>query len=803
MTIVVLALFAMSVIWPMGIFNISETSGGKWDGMRFSGPCNETDIIRQEFSPMFSNLKSIGVYVCNEPDSIDTMKVALRVYTYDGKCISEEIVNLEDYELPGWVSIPVDLNGDNTEVEPGTLYYYTVGGHDGDLIVGLCNDELKTPENGFLYYKEVYSGGTTATTRFEYIRPLGLKKIVFYDGIIAVFAVALLSLVCRNSDNADRILKAEKITKIVLCIFLGAGLIVSFYGIVVKHLFIDDVLNTTILFCGSALFIGLLGYLTLTCKSSTDTIDEKYACQVWIKVLRAILFAVTFIMVCMYQNGFTDYEKNLYVCRAIAFFALFMFSFGSANEIFGIKSIVWTLIAVIFGIVYTRINNDHIEHLTTAKAISFVVWASGLLILSLIQKVKNNAIQKYKQICPAVAIMTIIFWIACAILAHGKSWPIILIIVFVVWFVFYLLENDKKNVIEAVCNGSIVMLFAIIIFCVFRRPYHFYFLNRYGGIFFTVTVTAAMYLVPISAICVKLIKARREDDKKKVFLLTLMFGTAFSYMLFTASRTGLITSALLLIIAFCVPLEKPDKGFVINQLKLLGISLISLLVTFVISFSVTRMVPAIIANPYYYPYEENCDVIPPGAPWNGGPTWDIRYIEIERVIELLTGRVLDIDNSQFVRFEEKVDTNSNIEMSEAVSDYSNGRIEIYKTYLSKLNLTGHDDMTLTADNGEELYHAHNSYIQVLYDFGIPVGIMFIILCGVVFIRAIIMFVRKASKIPEYSFVLLIVSAFGLASMTEWLYHPFAPLGFMFLICWVILMCKIDGEKENVKTTSSV
>ena len=133
------AFFAMTVIWPLGAFPVTQLSGCWTDGAWFSGPSNETGFVRQEFSHNFEKLNSISVYVVNDPDSVDTMQAALRVYDYTGACLKESVFQLEDYTLPGYVTVPVNL-----ELSPGILYYYTIGGLDGDLFVAYCNDEEKT-----------------------------------------------------------------------------------------------------------------------------------------------------------------------------------------------------------------------------------------------------------------------------------------------------------------------------------------------------------------------------------------------------------------------------------------------------------------------------------------------------------------------------------------------------------------------------------------------------------------------------------------------------------------------------------
>ena len=79
---------------------------------------------------------------------------------------------------------------------------------------------------------------------------------------------------------------------------------------------------------------------------------------------------------------------------------------------------------------------------------------------------------------------------------------------------------------------------------------------------------------------------------------------------------------------------------------------------------------------------------------------------------------------------------------ESTADISNGRFEIFLAYLERLNLAGHDKMTI---EGTDYAHAHNSYIQVAYDFGIIDGIIFLILCAYTMIQSIICFRKHGNK----------------------------------------------------------
>lgn len=70
-----------------------------------------------------------------------------------------------------------------------------------------------------------------------------------------------------------------------------------------------------------------------------------------------------------------------------------------------------------------------------------------------------------------------------------------------------------------------------------------------------------------------------------------------------------------------------------------------------------------------------------------------------------------------------------VESGDTADSYSSGRIRIWKAYAQFFNLTGNDithaDWDILTPNGEK--KAHNNFIEMSYRFGVPLGILFIII----------------------------------------------------------------------------
>ena len=123
--------------------------------------------------------------------------------------------------------------------------------------------------------------------------------------------------------------------------------------------------------------------------------------------------------------------------------------------------------------------------------------------------------------------------------------------------------------------------------------------------------------------------------------------------------------------------------------------------------------------------------------------------------------------------------------SEAESDYSNGRLEIFRRYMAQWNLTGHDGMGVELVDGSLSVHAHNTYLQVIHDHGLITGLCYL-LVGAVSLLQMFRYAYAHLKGKDdgreeadayAALPLAIFLAFAVAGLVEWLFHPCNPLGF--------------------------
>ncbi len=227
------------------------------------------------------------------------------------------------------------------------------------------------------------------------------------------------------------------------------------------------------------------------------------------------------------------------------------------------------------------------------------------------------------------------------------------------------------------------------------------------------------------------------------------------------------------------------------------------------------MVPAVINDPVRYEieFQDKSFMI-----YEGDPIDSDKYMTVRRFFATLFGR-FQTDNAQAqtdltlqetgvfaytgddlagldMRAAGGGDSGAGGEHTEEKKDISNGRFDIFRAYLEALGIHGHPKMGPENENGEEYAHAHNSYLQVAYNFGMIAGVIFLVLCATTLWRAVRLFMEYGKKYNIFLVPFAQVIVFGFVSLTEWAFHPCIPAGFSFLMMLVVLIHKDASENMS-------
>ena len=839
--IMLIALAAMVMIWPMQLFPVSQVSEGTSEAYTVSNPSNEDKQIRQDFIPLYEKIKQISILVCNDAESLDSLKAVFRIYDQSGKCLLEESVAVEDYSLPGMISISTQT----VSFVPGQLYFYTFTGADGDLFLGYYEDvNQKSPDTGEMYYCDVPSGGRAVVTSFEYIRDMGIKRILFFDSLFVLFAAALIIALgfIRDKCSDSFWKRMEGIVKILCYVLTALTVLLALYVIVIQKSFTQDWLDILILALGVLLAGGYIVWSIQNCPLETEPLaeGEDTRKEKVLSFIRACLWASVLLFAALHNNSMTDYEKGLHLREMIAAAGVLFFSYQSRKWYWNIPAVIWSIVCIFGGNSYIQAHNTHIEHYNTALRTVWSVWAVGLVLYHLILLLIETKGKECKKIRLLPFGITIVYLAANAIFNYENSWVILIAVFVSVFYLHYMLTPYKKEYLEDMLKGMLLVLIGAAIFCTLRRPFHYFMHTRYGGIFFTVTSNALFLCIPIAAALAKLTgKARQKWSRKVPYAMLL--GIGLSYMLFTVSRTGILAVAAMVLFAVCLAGKGFSKSAWILRGKQLLLIICSFLYCLPIVYGATRMLPAVTGNPLYFDFEKGYVYFDENTEWDSE-----NYITVKRFTGLVLENVFGIEDaysrsmfwdrygfekpsyseeqdnvtenvaiennraegSQSVADKESMEANVSeasavneettvepviVEEPDIQNDYSNGRLDVYRAYLKQLEWKGHKGMGITMDDGEIVVHAHNSYLQMAYNFGIGIGICFLIFAATQFFMAVFFGEKEREQNENAFFPLMIIVAFGVASLVEFVYHPCIPLGFMFLMMPPILFMKKESR----------
>ena len=245
----------------------------------------------------------------------------------------------------------------------------------------------------------------------------------------------------------------------------------------------------------------------------------------------------------------------------------------------------------------------------------------------------------------------------------------------------------------------------------------------------------------------------------------------------------------------------------------IGMMAAAVVLCFPIVFTAQRIVPSIAAEPILHEIEEL-----PVEVMHGRVMDSNYYITIQRFVQVFQMKVLGIPEDKCVEANcivredgEPAYINSYFENGaklllvsqedmasggeeEQEDSYANGRMEIFTLYYENLNKTGHQEMGITLPNGELIVHAHNIYLQVMYDHGIYVGLVFILLGAGTLVQAAVYYHRRREDTVCAALPLAVLILFAVAGLTEWIFHPCCPIAFCLLALLAPLL--VDMKREE-------
>lgn len=404
-------------------------------------------------------------------------------------------------------------------------------------------------------------------------------------------------------------------------------------------------------------------------------------------------------------------------------------------------NLVWTGLCVVAMVVWPYMRTGQNGTILVQEEIAIInVWWIILVAKQIIMKAlktKKSPIKFNLIVCLWIAITLCMFFSV----AKSHIWPVFYLGMF---GTFYLTEYKKEDIVSlfnAMMDGSILAFVLMQTVACLLRPYD---TIRYEMLYTDCNMAASYYLIIYVMFLAKLHVLYMNKAKGwKRLACVVGQGSTLVLMFMTGCRMVLVTAVLVTILYGIVAVRKLWQKKWINVF-LRGIILVVItLVMLYPTYLIIRWVPTVIpARLWYYEEFERLE----SEVLLGDSKYSDKYVDIEELFEVQLIRF----RSMFPKHEKESTMSSEIKRdywsgeavivcavpidlgksvylaSISISDSSlNDRMSIYKLYYDKLTWFGNAPTEL--ENYEMRYHAHTLYLQIAYLYGIPAGILLVVI----------------------------------------------------------------------------
>lgn len=822
--IIILAIGVLLSLWPLRIWNETVTSSVELqdDSVAYA-PDNDRTML-QSIVAQYDHMDTIDVYF---GENCAGESFYLRILDEQWQQICEEEAAIDAANIPGFQTAFVDV-----DMEVGKMYYIIVQGKESEFLVR-CSyvSSADMPHLGMLYYADSSLEGLSMVANYNYGVPMRKDKVLFFGAVtVLLAAVALLAVKLIYKKKEDKLITVEKMVRRTLNPVVAVFAVISLYAIATgfcgKYL-----LDNSVFFIGVVLLAAILFY------AINHNRDGQEAIITWdyIKthagdLLQSLGIAGTIAGCCEYLNGLYDIHHYVAERKEMLWFSLVIIAMAKWKEIVNLYNVVYLALAGAYGYHYyqTHLNEEMDEF--EVQVLKYTVWIAVLLGLIVIRTV--IALFKKKLVKPAWLYtgLLAVFFAMLIIFRNGRWWGVAMVVAFTLFYLNYGVWEHKGRLLVNIARGVMLHFLWTTGYCILHRPYVSYRNARYTHIFHTVTITAT-YLTMVECVAAVLLlcKLAKSRKLKDIWKELLFFGVVSSYMIFTMARTAFLSIGISLLFAVIVMTVGKGKEKLVFIAKNIGLFIFAVVVCVPVTFTVQRNIPALISDPHLHEIEYS--LYCPEDVMRGRHVDSPNFMRVGRFVDVFAEKVFNIPEGTFdiygeirayelehsmdsskiddtcLQEEEKMPEIPGVADSflvastdyvpvpegyEEEDDYTNGRLDIFRSYIEQSNMTGHEEMGAVLENGEIATHAHNIYLQVIFDHGIPTGIVFILVGVVTFIKACLYYRKKKDTITYAALPMIIVITVAAAGMVEWIFHISNPCGLLLMLVIAPLVFQNEG-----------
>ncbi len=437
---------------------------------------------------------------------------------------------------------------------------------------------------------------------------------------------------------------------------------------------------------------------------------------------------------------------------------------------------IYTLVCLLsIGAVYLHWR-QHISTYSFGQAATGIMnaWWLGLVLYYWFRKIFEQKERHLRFGALGWSWILLTLWTIISI--AGRWWPLWYLLMFGAFYLIRFSKEDKAALVNAMIDGTIASFFVIQSYAYLFRPYD---IVRYSGAFSNTNMMALYYLIIYCMILFKLhlLHVNRAKWGWKLFYM-IGAGGLLGFQFLTICRTAWICS---IVITLCYGLVVLRKawGESFPKLILRGCVLVlTAVITFPAVFLTVRWIPTIHPHPIWHEGEWSPNRV---ASWD--PATSEKYVGLDEFLEEALGRVIymlqiiDARNPLTLKVHAQTVNPEHIlpEPSEE-NWYENSltiRKVIFRTYWENATWLGHpeeDGHYTFEESGLYIWHGQNLWIQFVYYFGYPAGILLALLI----IFTLWKVIRKSTTIKEDSFAmipLIICLTFFLFGLMEVVWMP--------------------------------
>ena len=824
--ICILAIGVLLSLWPFRIWNETVTTSVEWQDESVTYAPNDEHTILQSIVAQYDHMDTIDIYL---GENYVGESFYVRILDEQWQQVCEEEVIIDAANIPGFQSALIDI-----DMEVGKMYYIILQGKESEFLVGCSYVSLTDmPYLGTLYYADSTLEGMSLVADYNYGVPLRKEKVLIAGGVIILLAaVALFAVKLIYKKKEDKLITVEKMVRRILNPVVAGGAVICLYAVATgfcgKYL-----LDNSVFFVGVVLLAAILFY------AINHNRDGQEAIFTWdyIKthagdLLQSLGIAGTVAGCCEYLNGLYDIHHYVAERKEMLWFSLVIIAMAKWKEIVNLYNVVYLALAGAFGYHYYQAHLTEEMDEFEIQVLKYTVWIAVLLGLIVIRTV--IALIKKKLVKPAWLYtgLLAVFFAMLIIFRNGRWWGVTLVVAFTLFYLNYGMWEHKGRLLVNIARGVVLHFLWTTGYCILRRPYVSYRNARYTHIFHTVTITAT-YLTMVECVAAVLLlcKLAKSRKLKDIWKELLFFGVVSSYMIFTMARTAFLSIGISLLFAVIVMTVGKGKEKLVFIGKNIGLFILAVVVCVPVTFTVQRNIPALVSDPYLHEIEYS--LYCPEDVMRGRHVDSPNFMRVGRFVDVFAEKVFNIPEGTFdlygeiraYRLEHGIDDSAGIdrdylleeenlseipgvadssllvasadyvpvpEGAEEEDDYTNGRLDIFRSYIEQSNMTGHEEMGAVLENGEIATHAHNIYLQVIFDHGIPTGIVFILVGVVTFIKACLYYRKKKETITYAALPMIIVITVAAAGMVEWIFHISNPCGLLLMLVIAPLVFQNEG-----------